>query len=585
MAGPSATITYGASPFCSSSGSVNVTRTGTSGGAYSATPSGLSINNSTGAINPGASTAGTYTVTYTIAASGGCAAFSTTASVSITAGASATITYGASPICSSSGSVNVTRTGTSGGTYSAAPSGLSINSSTGAINPGASTAGTYTVTYSIAASGGCAAFSTTAGVSITAATTWYADMDGDGAGDPAMSMHACSQPQGYVANATDGCPNDPNKNAPGNCGCGNLEPGASCNDGDSNTVNDMIGANCSCAGTPLVVDCLGMPGGSAVSGTPCNDNNPNTGNDTWNSNCQCMGQLIDCMGTPGGSAVSGTPCNDNNPNTGNDTWNSNCQCMGQLIDCMGTPGGSAVSGTPCNDNNPNTGNDTWNSNCQCMGQLIDCMGTPGGSALPGTPCNDGNANTVNDAWNNQCFCIGEQALLDCAGVVNGSAFIDACGQCAGGSTGVTPNPDGDADGVLDCDDNCLLMFNPNQADFDGDGIGDGCDNCTWVYNPDQNDTNEDGVGDACELVTGVQGSEVGSGFSVAPNPIRGGLLQIRLASGEARRMRVTNAAGKQIIDAPWRAYLDCDALAMGIYTIVALDAEGRPLARTRFVKN
>ncbi|MBX2984197.1 MAG: hypothetical protein KF843_16145, partial [Flavobacteriales bacterium] len=165
-AAPAATIIYSGSPFCTSGGTANVTRTGSTGGTYSATPSGLSINSSTGAITLGTSSAGTYTVTYSIAASGGCAAFSTTASVVIGTAPSATISYSGSPFCTSGGTANVTRTGSTGGTYSATPSGLSINSSTGAITLGTSSAGTYTVTYSIAASGGCAAFSTTASVVI-----------------------------------------------------------------------------------------------------------------------------------------------------------------------------------------------------------------------------------------------------------------------------------------------------------------------------------------------------------------------------------------------------------------------------------
>ena len=39
------------------------------------------------------------------------------------------------------------------------------------------------------------------------------------------------------------------KIVPGNCGCGNPEPGTSCDDGDSNTMNDEVQENCSCAGT------------------------------------------------------------------------------------------------------------------------------------------------------------------------------------------------------------------------------------------------------------------------------------------------------------------------------------------------
>ncbi|MCC6839647.1 MAG: hypothetical protein IT230_05755, partial [Flavobacteriales bacterium] len=160
------------------------------------------------------------------------------------------------------------------------------------------------------------------------ATTWYADADGDGFGDPNTSQagFTCIQPPGYVADntdlcdgdanktapgacgcgtpdtdtdtdgmadcidpcpndatntcnnchdpcyaefgtptpcatfvdtdsdgtcdATDGCDNDPLKTSPVTCGCGNLEPGSTCNDGDNNTINDIVGANCICAGTP-----------------------------------------------------------------------------------------------------------------------------------------------------------------------------------------------------------------------------------------------------------------------------------------------------------------------------------------------
>jgi Ig-like domain CHU_C associated/Secretion system C-terminal sorting domain len=166
-AAPSATISYAGSPYCSNVATATVTRTGTTGGVYSST-TGLSLNATTGDVNVATSTAGTYTVTYTIAAAGGCAIFTTTAPITITAAPSATISYAGSPYCSNVATAAVTRTGTTGGVYSST-AGLSLNASTGAVNIATSTAGTYTVTYTIAAAGGCAIFTTNAPITITAA--------------------------------------------------------------------------------------------------------------------------------------------------------------------------------------------------------------------------------------------------------------------------------------------------------------------------------------------------------------------------------------------------------------------------------
>src|SRR6185295_5067387 len=167
--GATAAITYSGSPFCTSlAAPQHVTLTGTTGGTYSST-AGLTIDAVTGDIMPSSSTLGTYTVTYTIPAAGACPAFLTTTSVTITNGVSATISYNGTPFCSSlSTDQQVVLIGTAGGTFSST-AGLSINSATGAINPSASTAGTYTVTYAIAASGTCIGFSTTTAVTITTA--------------------------------------------------------------------------------------------------------------------------------------------------------------------------------------------------------------------------------------------------------------------------------------------------------------------------------------------------------------------------------------------------------------------------------
>lgn len=228
-AAPMASISYGSGSFCKT-GSVSVTRTGQSGGTYSATPSGLSINSSTGAINLAASTANTYTVKYSFSnsscsntatamvtvnavpsvpsvaaqrfcgpttvaslpngggtykwyssnssstplasstalstqnyyvsnASGSCESARASVSVTVNSVPTASITYNGYTFCKS-GNVNVSRSGQSGGSYSASPSGLSINSSSGKINLGSSATGRYTITYSFS-NGSCSNTTTT----------------------------------------------------------------------------------------------------------------------------------------------------------------------------------------------------------------------------------------------------------------------------------------------------------------------------------------------------------------------------------------------------------------------------------------
>ncbi len=61
---------------------------------------------------------------------------------------SATISY-TSPVCTGTGLVTATLTGTTGGTFNASPAGLSINAVTGTIDPSTSIPGTYIISYTI----------------------------------------------------------------------------------------------------------------------------------------------------------------------------------------------------------------------------------------------------------------------------------------------------------------------------------------------------------------------------------------------------------------------------------------------------
>jgi gliding motility-associated-like protein len=139
---PTANISY-AGPFCanlSAPQAVSLTGTGSfTGGTYSSTP-GLTLNSTTGAIVPVTSTPGIYTVTYTVAASGGCPGV--TATTSITISAVVIPTFNAVvPICS-------------GGTLAPLPT-TSINGINGAWLPALNNTTTTIYTFT-AAAGQCA---------------------------------------------------------------------------------------------------------------------------------------------------------------------------------------------------------------------------------------------------------------------------------------------------------------------------------------------------------------------------------------------------------------------------------------------
>ena len=167
-----ASIFYASTTFCKSVATAQeVARTGSAGGVFSYTGSGsnvLTLNTSTGAVTPSSSIVGTYTVTYTVTAAQGCIENPASTTVIIAnAPLTSSIAYTSSPYCTSLTSATVNLTNANSGVYSADPSGLIIDASSGTINPSLSEPGTYTVTYDVSGAGGCAPQAPTALVTIT----------------------------------------------------------------------------------------------------------------------------------------------------------------------------------------------------------------------------------------------------------------------------------------------------------------------------------------------------------------------------------------------------------------------------------
>ena len=113
-------------------------------GSFSESTGNLSIDSSTGVINVNSSTAGTYTVVYT---TNGSCPNTVNNTITINALDGATFGYSASSLAQTGTASLTTTPTTSGGVYSAYPSGLSINSSTGEIDLAASTIQSYKIFY------------------------------------------------------------------------------------------------------------------------------------------------------------------------------------------------------------------------------------------------------------------------------------------------------------------------------------------------------------------------------------------------------------------------------------------------------
>ncbi|MBS1940362.1 MAG: hypothetical protein JST38_05745, partial [Bacteroidetes bacterium] len=220
------------------------------------------------------------------------------------------------------------------------------------------------------------------------ATTWYADTDGDGLGDPNNSQagFTCIQPPGYVADNTDGCPSV----------TGTV--GSACDDGNPNTTGDALDANCNCVGSPVNCD----------DGDPCTV-------DTWDGN-QCVHTFQDtdgdgtcdandgCVNDPDKTAPGACGCGvadvattwyadtdgDGLGDPNNSVAGYTCiQPPGYVADNTdGCPSVTGTVGSACDDGNPNTSGDALDASCNCVGTPVNCD--------DGDPC------TV-DTWDgNQC---------------------------------------------------------------------------------------------------------------------------------------------------------------------------------------
>jgi hypothetical protein len=146
--GEEAALDYSLASACNNNSAFSPSQATPSGGVFSATPSGLNINSSTGEVTPVGSTPQAYVIAYTVGGS--------TSSFDLTIKPldNATFSYSASsfPQDASNPSPVFPSGAITGGTFSGT-TGLVINSTTGEIDLSASTVASHTVTYNTGSSG------------------------------------------------------------------------------------------------------------------------------------------------------------------------------------------------------------------------------------------------------------------------------------------------------------------------------------------------------------------------------------------------------------------------------------------------
>jgi thrombospondin type 3 repeat protein len=270
-----------------------------------------------------------------------------------------------------------------------------------------------------------------------------------------LTIQTCLDSDGDLTpDCVDGCPQDPNKTAPGACGCGVAETDT---DGD---------------GTP---DCL--------DGCPLDPNKIAPGA------CGCGVAETDSDGDGTPDCVDGCPLDPNKIAPGV------CGCGVPDVDTDGDGTLDCLDGCPLDPLKIDPGV------CGCGVPDVDTDGDGTLDCLDGCPLDPLKIDP------GACGCGVPDVDTD------GDGILDCLDNCPS-----VPNPDqadGDGDGVGDACDNCLALPNPEQQDCDGDGLGDLCEiaqgasaDCNANLVPDDCevlvlDCNANGVPDDCDIQAGT----------------------------------------------------------------------------------
>ena len=346
------------------------------------------------------------------------------------------------------------------------------------------------------ADGNTANDGSTSSFSRPADQTWYADSDGDGFGNPAVSTVNCVQPSGYVTNNTD-C----------NDGSASQYPGAPCTDGDVCTTNDVLDGNCQCSGTPAA-DSDGDGVCDALDVCPGGDDNIDTDGDGIPDDCECSPATtnfpVTNLTSNGSPATTSVTFNADDKNVSFTISGMNAQLSGKpsnRYEDVVTVSYKTTSSGPSQNYGTFSGANVSSVNVSIDGVVYSVSVTLSDGS--------GNNNSVSVTLSAIDYCLG------CTDT-DGDGICDSADACPGFDDNLLglPCDDGDicttGDIWVDCN-----VCQGTSTDTDGDGVCDVEDNCPTVANPGQEDSDEDGTGDACDGFNCA--NEQNDNFS--PNPL------------------------------------------------------------------
>jgi len=200
-------FSYDSNLFCAENFSSIFPTIVTSGGTFTSSPSGLSIDRLTGSIIPSSSDPGIYEITYTTSLTLGCAS-STSVFVTISSIVTGTFDFGYAPgiqFCTDDSNITPTVSGLVSGTFYSIPGGLDINPITGKINFQNSTPGTFNIFYEVPSLCGSSTTSSTITLNICSLSSSFEDPDDLNICDSDGDGVCCASETIYGSNCDDPC--------------------------------------------------------------------------------------------------------------------------------------------------------------------------------------------------------------------------------------------------------------------------------------------------------------------------------------------------------------------------------------------